>query len=104
MSMSPEDEQRIAELVRKVIDPPARNDAFVEFVESVLPNVEQYRQKNVNKYYAEKNMEHGGEYSKMEKYKNRVRIVDIFLAPLKEYLKRVGSLPGSGTDQDQTIP
>lgn len=102
--LSQEDHQKIRELVQQVIDPPARKDAFVEFLESILPNIEQYRQKNVNKYYAEERLEHGGEYSVKEKYKNRVRIVDIFLAPLKEYLARAGSLPGSITEKDQTIP
>lgn len=61
----------------------------VEFVSSILPKIEEYRAKNVNKYYREAEQEYR-EYTKMERYKNRVRVVDIFLPSLKTFLKESG--------------
>jgi hypothetical protein len=70
----------------------------VEFISKVVNNLELYKHKNVNKYYREKELEHGGEYEKMERYKNRTRVVDIFLIPLKDFLVAHGAGEKSKTD------
>lgn len=59
-------------------------DELEKFGCAVFQNVKEYRQKQVNKYYREKELEYGGEYLKLEKYKNRVRIIDMFSEPAKE--------------------
>ena len=59
----------------------------VDSVKKIIPRVERYREKNVTKYNAEAAGEHGGEYSVKEKYKNRVRVVDIFLPIAKEFVE-----------------
>jgi hypothetical protein len=64
-------------------------DAFVGMVEEIIPRLEEYRAKNVNKYWREKELEYS-DYIKREKYKHRVRWVDCFLDPLKNFLVRSG--------------
>ena len=59
----------------------------VDSVKKLIPGVEQYRAKNVAKYNAEAAGEHGGEYSVKKKYKNRVRIVDIFPPVAKDFVE-----------------
>ncbi|MBW8001682.1 MAG: hypothetical protein FVQ80_06630 [Planctomycetes bacterium] len=76
------------------------NKVFLDFLGEVLPNLEEYRAKQVNKYYREKELEWGGDSTKMEKYKNRVRVVDTFLGPLKSMLTKYGPFPVI-TDEDQ---
>ncbi len=63
---------------------------LLQFCADVLPAVEEYRQKQVNKYYREKELEYGGEFQKLERYKNRVRIVDIFLPTIKKKIVEAG--------------
>jgi hypothetical protein len=67
----------------------AQVDSFVRFLEGVVPNLEEYRMKNVNKYYREKESP-DAEYTKMERYKNRVRFVDCILEPAKKVLREAG--------------
>lgn len=69
-------------------------DAIVKFIKDVLPNVEKYREVQINKYHREKELEYGGEYSVLEKYKNRTRIVDMFLPALRRIAQ---------SDADKTI-
>jgi hypothetical protein len=69
-----------------------RVDALIDMMADVLPRLEAYRSKNVNKYHRESELEFR-EYSKMERYKNRVRQVDIILEPMKKFLTRVGRIP-----------
>ncbi len=59
---------------------------IVDLIEAILPSVEKYRSKQMNKYHREKEMDYGGEHSKMEKYKNRTRVVDIFLPALNKFV------------------
>lgn len=101
--LTKEEVQNIKDLVRGADQPTKKMDALFNFFEEVLPKIEEYREKNVGKYYAEQNTEYGGEYFKMEKYKNRVRVVDIFLAPLKDMLRSAGVLPHSN-ERDSQIP
>lgn len=75
--------------------------SVTQFAEEVLPLIEEYRQKNVNKYHRERDLEFS-EYTKMERYKNRVRICDIVLLPLRQFLMNVGVLR-SGTEPEETI-
>lgn len=75
-------------------------DPFVRFLEEVLPRLEEYRAKNVNKYYREQESP-DCEYTKTERYKNRVRIVDCFLKPAKEVLTSAGVLRADGNDVDE---
>jgi hypothetical protein len=77
-------------------------EAAVKFAAAILPNLEAYRQKNVNKYHREKELEFA-EYTKLERYKNRVRIVDIFLEPLRQFLKDVGMIRVEGSTEDDDI-
>lgn len=66
--------------------------AMKEAADRLVDDMESYRQKNVNKYHAEKKLEFA-EYTKMERYKNRVRIVDAVLPAIKLFITRVnGSL------------
>lgn len=58
-------------------------------LKKIVENAEEYRAKNVNKYYREKELEHGGVYPVLEKYKNRVRVVDIFLEPAKILIEAI---------------
>lgn len=60
---------------------------LIEAVKQIIPKVEAYRAKNVAKYNAESAGEHGGEYSIREKYKNRVRQVDIFLPTIRWFVE-----------------
>jgi len=57
---------------------------IVKMIEGLVPRIEQYRAKQVNKYWREKELDFGGEYQKLERYKNRVRVCDIFLPVLRE--------------------
>ena len=70
----------------------------VDSVKKIIPRVERYREKNVTKYNAEAAGEHGGEYSVKEKYKNRVRIVDIFLPVAKEFVEAYYKLNAAKKD------
>jgi hypothetical protein len=65
---------------------------IIEVLEEIIPKVEHFRAKNVNKYNAEKSTEYGGEYQKMEKYKTRVRVTDIFLPSLKKFVEKAKKL------------
>ena len=71
---------------------------LVESIKKAIPRVEAYRAKNVTKYNAESANEHGGEYSVKEKYKNRVRVVDIFLPIAKEFVESYYKLSASKKD------
>lgn len=71
---------------------------FVESLKKIIPKVEQYREKNVTKYNAELANEHGGEYSVKEKYKNRTRIVDLFLPVAKEFVESYYKVVASKKD------
>jgi hypothetical protein len=63
---------------------PEKLDLIFDAFEECIPRIEQYREKQITKYNAEKSTEYGGEYTKLEKYKNRVRIIDVFLPALKK--------------------
>ena len=68
--------------------------AASRFVDNIIPKIEIYREKQVAKHDAEKALEYS-EYTKVERYKHRVRIVDIFLPALKELnadLKKINIL------------
>jgi len=67
-----------------------KQDAILKLVEDVSTELEQYRETQCRKYYAEKNTEHMGDYVKLERYKNRVRVVDCFLDPLERFLFNCG--------------
>jgi hypothetical protein len=83
--------------LRKVIS------SAIEELAEMVPEIEEYRAKQVNKFYREKELEWGGDPVKMEGYKNRVRIVDIILPHLKSFLSRVGALPASALERgDET--
>ncbi len=62
------------------------------FLDEVLPRIDSYRAKNLNKYHREKELEFS-EYTKMERYKNRVRIIDIFLPALRKLYKNLTNRP-----------
>lgn len=63
-------------------------DAIFEELKSIIvPKLEAYREKNVVKYNAEAAGEHGGEYSTKERYKNRVRIIDVILPSLRKIIE-----------------
>ena len=72
--------------------------AMLDFLEEVLPKVEEYRAKQINKYYREKELDWGGDSGKMERYKNRVRIVDTFLGPLKKLVTGTDSVSEKNID------
>lgn len=61
---------------------------IVEEIKAAIPFIEQYREKNVVKHNAEAANEHGGEYSVKEKYKHRVRVVDLVLPRLKAIVEK----------------
>jgi len=88
--LTQEDLKNIRDLAKGSTNPVAKLDALFNFFEEVLPNIEEYRAKNIGKYYAEENLPYGGEYQKLEKYKNRVRVVDTFLKPLIRMLRSSG--------------
>jgi hypothetical protein len=75
---------------------------FLEMLCEIVPNLEEYRAKNVNKYYREKELPYS-DYVKRERYKNRVRFVDTFLGPLRKYLERSGVLRAA-ENNEQDIP
>ncbi len=77
-------------------------DAFVRFLEEAVPLLEVYRQKNVDKYYAEKNAP-DSEYVKRERYKNRTRFVDCLLEPARKVLVEAGVMRAEEQD-DKEIP
>lgn len=78
--------------------------SFIALVQDVLPKLENYRQKNVNKYWREMELEFT-EYTKAERYKNRVRVVDCFIQPLQQFLVNIGaSTSTTTTDQDEEEP
>lgn len=62
-------------------------ETIVEALKQIIPKVESYREKNVTKYNAEAELLHGGEYSTKEKYKNRVRCVDLVLPTLRWFVE-----------------
>lgn len=64
----------------------------------VLPDVEAYRKRQVNKFYREKELEWGGEPVKMERYKHRVRVIDLFLPAVKKMLVKKSFI--TVTDED----
>jgi len=68
-------------------------------LKDLVPKIEKYRMKNVTKYNAESAGEHGGEYSVKEKYKNRVRVVDIFLPTLKIFVESYHSISSEKKDK-----
>lgn len=75
----------------------SEEDAITQLVADVLPRLEQYRAKNVNKYHRE-NESPDREYTKCERYKNRVRVVDIFLDPIKTFLVNRGVIKQLATE------
>jgi hypothetical protein len=76
---------------------------FVSFCEEAVPRLEEYRGKNVNKYYREKESP-DAEYTKCERYKNRVRFVDCFLPAMKAVLKGAGVLLAADEPDEREIP
>lgn len=65
-------------------------DLVLGFIAEIVPKIEHYRAKNVNKYYRESEISYGADPQKLERYKNRTRLVDIFLPALKEVLLKEG--------------
>lgn len=66
------------------------------FVADIIPELEKYRAKNVNKYYREQETP-DCEYVKTERYKNRVRQVDIILPALKKMRNTLDFFDQTGT-------
>ena len=79
-------------------------DLIVSFVVDIVPKIEHYRAKNVNKYYRESEISYGADPQKLEKYKNRVRVVDIFLPGLKGILSKAGVHTVTIEDQSGQTP
>lgn len=75
-------------------------------IADMVPKIDEYRAKEVNKYYREKELDWGPDAVKLQIYKNRVRVVDLFLPGLKRFLVSVGALPSSATDggNERDIP
>jgi hypothetical protein len=72
-------------------------------IEEVIENLEDYKKKNVNKYYREEESEYC-EYRKLDLYKNRSRVVDCVLGPLKSLMTACG-LDSPATDaSEKEIP
>ena len=64
--------------------------AFSRLAEGVCVDLDKYREAQCRKYFAEKNAEHCGDYVKLERYKNRVRIVDTILPHMERFLHDLG--------------
>jgi 23S rRNA C2498 (ribose-2'-O)-methylase RlmM len=78
-------------------------EPIVRLCEEILPKLEEYRSKNINKYYREKESP-DCEYTKTERYKNRVRVADIFLDPIRNVLSDAGFLQANTEPDEQEIP
>jgi len=76
--------------------------SFFSAVADVVPELESYRKKQVNKFYRESEIEWGADPVKLECYKNRVRVVDVFLPRLRSFLEANDFLP-RGTNHDDEI-
>ncbi|MHC4644011.1 MAG: hypothetical protein ACYTBJ_00820 [Planctomycetota bacterium] len=59
---------------------------------AIVENLEKYREANVGKFLGEKGTDHLGDFTKLDRYKNRVRVVDCFLKPLETILYNLGIL------------
>ena len=64
--------------------------ALARLAEGVVVDLDVYRETQCKKYYAERGTEHLGDYTKLERYKNRVRIVDCILPHLERFLHDMG--------------
>ena len=67
--------------------------ALTRLAEGVSGGLEEYRESNCRKYYAEKGTltdDYIGDYVKMERYKNRVRMVDAVLPSVEQFLFDLG--------------
>ena len=60
--------------------------ALARLAEGVTTDLVVYREAQCKKYFAERGTEHMGDYTKLERYKNRVRIVDCVLPHLERFL------------------
>ena len=59
-------------------------------IEGIVENLENYRNANVGKFLGEKAGDHLGDFVKLDRYKNRVRVVDCFIKPLEMILYNLG--------------
>jgi hypothetical protein len=67
--------------------------AMTRLAEGLSEGLEAYRETNVVKFYAEKGTltdDYVGDYVKMERYKNRVRMVDAILPAMETFLYDLG--------------
>lgn len=79
-----------------------KQDAILRLAETIAVNANEYRDAQCRKYYAEKSTEHLGDYTKLERYKNRVRLIDVFLKPLEQFLSDCGVIHDDPEHLDQS--
>lgn len=71
----------------------------VEVIKTItVPKLETYKQHELSKYDAESTLDHGGDYTKRDRYRNRVRVADIILASLKVFVESYYKLTASKKD------